>query len=804
MELKPGGTGRLDRSALSSNALLSAEQLGATGLQLDVAEQAEEGLRLRELWRKVWRRKWLVLLITTLVTSLVALHVSRIKSLYQATTTIELGKEDPLMVRSGELIIQSEYSELYTGMFLLRSRPLLEDVILKYGLDRNPRFLEINSRGILWPGFQSKPSSGQDAADHAKSVEMQDREAAESGPSLSAARSQAESDRLSPYVAVLKENLSVEQLLGSRLLSMTFSHTDPVLAAKIVNGLAQQFIERSFERKTEKYSNTAKWLNRSTHELEAQMQRAEQALADYSRTHNIFSTEGKENLTGTKLAHLHDQVMRAETDRLLKQSLYEEVRKGHVAQLPEAFSDARAASLRQKLSDLMIAAAQLSVKYGPDNPKVREAQQEIEAIRRELEGSSSTLEEKLSADYERAARDERSLKSALDQAKAEAVQQNQTAIQFNILRQNVETSKSLYTDFLQRTSQAKVQMAEQYRTVSVAEPAETPTTPVGPLRFRAIVLAFVLSFAGGIGIAFLLDHLDNTIRNSEDVNRFVGLPMLGVIPMIHQHRRFRRRRSEDGFSRGEEKRPFVDPESLRAEGTVALPPLAQVESSPAVTEAYRMLRTAVLLSTVEHAPKTILVTSSQAGDGKTTTAVNTGLSLAQLGGSVILVDADLRRPQIHKLFFDANQPCGLSTFLAGLAELDDVIQASPVPNLSLLSSGMLPPNSAELVSSEKMSALLDQLAERFDHIIIDSPPVSDVTDPVILSRLVDGVILVVQSGKSERDVVRHARQELHRVGAKMMGVVLNKVNLRRDGYNYYYRYGNGPYRNGKSEGNYPL
>jgi capsular exopolysaccharide synthesis family protein len=227
------------------------------------------------------------------------------------------------------------------------------------------------------------------------------------------------------------------------------------------------------------------------------------------------------------------------------------------------------------------------------------------------------------------------------------------------------------------------------------------------------------------------------------------------------------------------------PRSLHPQGNR----LATLDGLSSVVEAYRMLRTSVLLSTAGNPPKTILVTSSQPGEGKTTTAVNTAISLAQLGASVLLIDADLRRPAVHKTF-KLPHTRGLSTYLSGTGKIEELAIKLSIPNLSVLTSGPIPPNPAELISSERMKEMLRQLCEKYDHIIIDSPPLISVTDPVILSTMVDGSILVVQAGRSTRDLIRRARQELNSVGAKVFGVVLNNVDIKREGYDeyYYHRY----------------
>ncbi|HSO75364.1 MAG TPA: polysaccharide biosynthesis tyrosine autokinase, partial [Blastocatellia bacterium] len=449
---------------------------------------------------------------------------------------------------------------------------------------------------------------------------------------------------------------------------------------------------------------------------------------------------------------------------------------------PEAYGDLlfksnpKIADLQKQLSDLETQAAELRVKFGPENPRLIETNEKIGAIKGQIDDSRKSLEERLKNDYERAVRDEGMLKAALVQAKGEAIQQNQDAIQFNILKQDVDTNKALYQDFLQKATQAGAQRAEQQNNLRVIEPAQVPGAPVGPRRLFTIVLGLLLSTAAGVGLAFFLDYLDNTIKTVEDVGRYAQLPALSVIPAVATSapRRLTARGKKLISSAG-------------SNGTAnAATQLASFDHRSSVAEAYRVLRTSVLLSTAGHSPKTILITSGQAGEGKTTTVVNTAISLSQMGASVLIVDCDLRRPTTHKVL-GAEHSCGLSTYLSSESvTLDEVIQKLPISNLSLLPCGPIPPNPAELIISDRMKDMLRELAERYDHILVDSPPLINVTDPVILSTMVDGVILVVHGGKSSRDVVQRARQELTNVGAKIFGVVLNNVDLRREGYDYYY------------------
>jgi capsular exopolysaccharide synthesis family protein len=742
----------------------------------------DEKVYVRRMWRAIKKRKWLIAVLAVITTSIVTVEMFRTNSIYQATATVEIGRENRTLVKSGDVVIQTDESDdmyfvsttMKTKIRQLESRPLLEEVVAAMNLDRNPGFLDVNRKKTLWEALKVMGSRVNGAGGH-------DPGPVSVNPSLnptSGERSEEESDRLAPFVDALQSNLTAEPLPDTRILMVSFSHTDPVVAATVANAISRIFINYSFETKTEKYRDTSQWLTRSTRELESRVQQAEEELATYSRQHNIFSTDGKDTLTGEKLSRLHDQATRAETDRILKESLYQEVQAGRVAQLPDAFSDAKISALQARLGELTVQASELDVRYGPKNQRVIEVKQQIAAIQTQIDDSRKSLEEKLRADYERSVRDEASMKRALEAAKGEAVLQNQANIQLNILEQKVATAKDLYKQFLQKTSQANIESAEQHNNLRLVDPARAPSAPIGPNRLRTIIIGFLVSVLAGAILALLLEYLDNTVNSVEDVARCAGLPALSVIPSIRggtSKLLIIGAGGTDGQASGH---------AIATNGGEVSGP-APLGRNSAVAEAYRVLRTSVLLSTAGSPPKTILVTSAQPGEGKTTTAINTAASLAQLGASVLLIDCDLRKPTVQKaLGLEGSD--GLSTCLSRKIAVEDLIQRLPVANLSALPSGPVPPNAAELLSSVQMKELLKTLGEKYDHIVIDSPPLINVTDPVILATMVDGVILVVQGGKSTREVVRRARMELATANARIFGVVLNNVDLKRHGYDYYY------------------
>ena len=766
--------------------------------------------RLREWQRIIYRHKWLILSFILIALPLATIQAYRAKPIYQATTTIEIRPETSSLSKTGDVIIVGSNDNTKAEIVIIRSQPVIRQTITSLNLDKNPRFMDVTTKRSVLEALVSlkggQPEREKMLAQEAAKLNTNNAGAGEiktaahektAGPENDVSffdraeipqDAEAERKRLRPYIQTLLDNLSVDGMRDTPLIQISFKHTDPDIAAAVADGVAHNFMQYSFQAKTERFISASKWLEDTTRKLRAQVEKAEQKLVTYSAENNIISLEGKENLVAEKMAQLHQKVMIAETERLLKQSQYEEVKEGRGAQLPEAYSDPKTAELRKKLNDLALEASQLSVKFGAKNPRLQEIQKQMATLQDQIKGSQSMLEERLKADYERAVRDEANLKVELERAKGEAVQQNQAAIQYSVLRQDLETAKALYTDFLNKTSQANIQRAEQFNNVRLIESAETPGGPIGPNRGQTILLAFVVSLGLGVGLAYLMENMNTTIRTVEDVNRFTPLPVLGVIPILTDASPNIKR----GGIRSIELRAVAMKDlndSFELLGDVSdKPTLADsMKVFSAAAEAYRMLRTSILLSTAGHTPKTMMVTSGQPGEGKTTTVFNIALALTQLKAEVLVIDCDMRRPKIHKLL--QLQKCeGLSTLLTNGGDPYKFISRTPVRGLSVLPCGYVPPNPSELISSEGMKVLLRSLGERFDYVIIDAPPMISVSDPIILSTLVDGVILVVKSGESRGESVRRVCQDLSTVGARVLGVALNNLNIRKDGYDYYRNY----------------
>jgi polysaccharide biosynthesis transport protein len=760
----------------------------ATGTEAKLA-------RLREWQRIIFRHKWLILSIILVILPLATIQAYRAKPIYQATTTIDVRSENSSLSKAGNILL-FESNDTKAEIFIIKSLPIIKQTVADLNLDKNPRFLDVNKKRTVLEAIESlrggpaererkiaRRNANNAGADEMKADDI------EADPFLS---EQAERKRLGPYIQTLVDNLSVEGMRDTRLIKISFKHTDPEIAAAVANGVASTFKQYNFETKNERFNSASSWLEDSTRRLKGQVEKAEQNLVNYTKENNIVSVEGKENLTINKLTQLHDQFMRAESDRINKQSAYEAVQQGRVSQLPDAYTDTKTSDARKELDALAVEASQLSLKFGKNNPRMQDIQKRMATLQEQIKGNQGTLAEKLKAEYEQAASKAATFKDQLEIARGEAVQQNQAAIQYSVLQQDLETAKALYNEFLNKTSQANIQRAEQFNNVRVIEEAETADM-IGPNRNRTILLAFFVSLALGMGLAYAIENLNTTIRTVEDINRFTRLPLLAVIPSLAEVLPSGRR----DVVRGGPIRSIELKGAPMKDANDSFKPPAEFSDKPvlvdsmkmfsAAAEAYRMLRTSILLSTAGHPPKTMMVTSGQPGDGKTTTVFNVALALTQLKAEVVVVDCDMRKPRIHKLL-QLTKSEGLSTYLASGGDINRFISRTPVPHLSVLPCGYVPPNPSELISSESMKDLLRSLGEKFDYVVIDSPPLFSVSDSLILSTLVDGVILVIKSGQSKSELVRRASQSLSAVGARVLGVTLNNVSASKDGYDYYNSY----------------
>ena len=568
----------------------------------------------------------------------------------------------------------------------------------------------------------------------------------------------------------------------TRLIDIKYSHTDPQVAAKVVNAIADTYAFSNLEKRTETNSTTGAFLQKRIAELQQQIRTAEERLVNYAKNNQIISLDPNQNTVVERLSGLNQQLLEAENERKSAEAAY------NAANAPGAANALADADLKQaneieaKLIDLRQKRALLLVEATEEAPEVKEVDQQISELERQFKDlrgrKSATLMTNLNTRYQQALQREQLLRRSFQEQRAQTLSQNEAAINYRIIQQEIETNKQLLNGLLQGAKENDVVLAGKPNNISVVDYALAPDSPVGPNRARTVLAAFFLSIGGGIGLALLLEYLDDTVHSTEEVERVLHLPALAVIPSMGAAVR---RRVITGMT-------ALQKQNGNSGDDAAL--LINVDGRSPLAEAYRHLRTSVLLSTPGGAPRTLLVTSSLPGEGKTTTAINTAISLAQTGASVVIVDADMRRPRL-KSIFDIHEAEGLSSILssdATEAEMLELVKIDPATGLNILTSGPVPPNPAELVGSEQMSRLMTAVQSRYSYIVVDSPPISSFTDGVLIATMVDGVLLVVHGGKSSRHIVRRSKQLLKDVGAKVFGVVLNNVNVQSHDYYYYQSY----------------
>lgn len=775
-------------------------------------ESATTDFRLLDYWRAIRKRLWLVIGLAALITTLTAIYMARKPNVYASRSVVQVDLEqvNPELVTSDRARPISNPDPAYfnTQLQLLRSDGLLRRVIKENNLENNKDFLSAKEEaagstlGSLLRTLGLATSTDGKASSSTQLPSLD---------GLATTEEIEEAIKLAPYVDFIKRNLDVEpvretrsSVRDTRLIDITFRHTSAEVAAFVSNAIAGTFTTLNQEKRTGTSRKTNDFLQERIANLQADVQRDEEKLVDLTQNAGILKTEGEQTIVIDRLSGLNKQLLEAENQRKNAEANYLAVanspdKVNALAEeqsarfITEQENNIRVfrADILKKIADLRQLRAAKLQEFQEGAPEIREIDAQLKSYEDSIDRAAAKFNsdlaeyrkrtskgmlENLRTKYLQAKSQEDKIRADFEKQYNEAQAQNQSAVNIKLLQQNIDTNKGFLDNLRKQVSGNDVAAQGSDNNISVIEIAIPSETAVSPRRLMTVSLALLLSTVFGMGLALFLEYLDDTIRSVEEIESYLQLPALAAIPTVDSLPK--RKLLLVGSGEGEEAPP-------------GSPLLISADPRSALAEAYRHLRTSILLSSAGHAPKMLLITSSLPAEGKTTTATNTAISLAQTGAKVLIIDADMRRPRLHSVFNMENK-AGLSNLLANElsdAEVDAAILVDKTTRVHVMPSGPIPPNPAELIGSEQMALLLDMLRTKFTHVVLDSPPIASFTDGVLIASMVDGVILVVNAGVSSRQVVRKSRMLLNEIGAKVFGVVLNNVNLNtKDNYYYYQSY----------------
>jgi capsular exopolysaccharide synthesis family protein len=739
-----------DPASRRSRALIERRETAlATQARQDwlADEEEEDSIDLRAYWAVVMRRKWTVATFFAIVVVAVMTATYLTTPVYRASTTLQIDAEEAKIVQFEGVTTggqtgwnSSEY--MRTQQEVLHSRATAERVVNELNLTEHPTFnrpAEPSLVESLLPGTKQKEATPEDAPLSSEELAAKTR----------------------GVVGAVQGGLSIEPVGNSRLLRLHFDSPDAKLAAEVANSMARVFINQNLARRLDATSYAKTFLQDRLQQAQAKLEESEKALVAFARQEELVKTGTEDSIDTQVLQGFTTALTQAQQDRIRAESLYNSVQGTAIQALPEVMNNPTIQNLKERKSKLETDYQEGLKTYKPAYPKMEQIAGQIAEIDAMIDAEIQNVRGAIKARYLAALELENALTAKLQESRLSILGEQDRSIQYNILKREVETNRQLFEGLLQRLKEVGVAGGVGTNNISVVDKAEVPTYPYTPQPRRNLMIAIFLGLFGGIGLAFLFEHLDDTIKQSEEVEQQLGLPVLGIIPHT---------RAEAGRKLHQE----------------------NLDTRSHFAEAYRSLRTALQFSTAEGMPRVLMVTSASMGEGKSTSALSLAMQIAQMGKKVLLIDGDLRKASLHGNLELPNE-LGLTNYLAGDAKPVDITQGTDVPNLFAITSGPLPPNPAELVSSTKMVSLLSLATEKFDQVIVDGPPVLGLADAPLLGSIVDATVLVVESGSTRRDFARGAIKRLRGTRTHLLGGVLTKVQARGQSYDYYsshyYQYG---------------
>jgi len=716
----------------------------------------EKEIHLRDYINIVRKRKLLVFTFFIITVTIVLIATLTAVPIYEASTRllIEKNETSPLMPSYGYVQYDPEF--LLTQSQIITSFPVARKVCAELKLADTYDQHMARYRPAIMPWH-----SGQKMLEDGVGSLIKSTREVFAKPAKLVHRIEAEERNQADMMAeMVRAGIVVEPVPDTKIIKLSYRSPNPELARLIANATAKAYIDQLLDIKMKAMNYNLKWMSEKAEDEARKLKKSDQALINYMKSKDIVTIENRVAIIPQKLSELSIELTKAESRRQELATLYRKLKsvQSRPSEVESIMYIAENATLKALQDDMLEAEQRVmehSKKYGPKHPLMVKVKDELAILEKKRGQAIQRIIKTVKHEYEMATSNEHDIKGQLEKTKQEAVSLNEKFVQYNILKREIETNQNLYNVLMSRMKEQS--MTEQAHKINVwiVDEAKTPQFPSKPNKRRNIMLGLVLGLFGGIGLAFFIEYLDNTIKTPEDIEERFRVPVLATVAKV-KHK----------------KKDIGDVISDHPAGELA--------------ESFNSLRNSILLSSADAPPQAMLISSMAPQDGKTTIASNLALSFAATGKRVLLVDSDLRRPMLHKIFHLPNTT-GLSTFIAS-GKGTDLIHEIADKNLHVLTSGPIPPNSSELLISQRLNKFITSLRKRYDFILFDTPPIMSVSDALILAKIVDANLIVARFGKTTHEMILHGFKSMKEIDARLLGVVINAVDQKKSGYHYYYNY----------------
>jgi len=711
------------------------------------------GWTAREYTNILWKRKWFIIITFLSIVFLAGVYSYTRTPIFSTAAMLQITQDNPgsqvsvdpvskyLAYDSLEKFQQTQYK-------ILQSRSLAQRVIQALKLQEHPDF---KPKGVKKPDI-------------------------------------SETDIEEGMVDTFLGKLKVTPIRNSYLLEVSFQSPDKLLTQRVVNAITDEYMYLSIDRRNESFALVRKWLDKQLQEMAAKVYEGQKRLYKFGQQTDIYTSEDKDNVIVQKFIDLNALLTKAQAEKMAKEAQYQQIKdKGPNA--PLIVNNALVSSLRLQLVAQQAKVSSMQKVFLSGHPDMQAEKAHLAELQSRLQSEVQRLQESVKADYEAAKRTEKLLSDSFSDQKGQMTKLQDNLTEYQILKRNAQTNEQFYQALLSRVKEANIASTMVPSNASVIDSAPLPDTPFSPNTRRHLILAAFLGLTLGVGLALLMENLDDSIRSPDDLERACNLSSLGILPQIGGSRRImlsHSHRGKPGFSAISRYFPRLQHGNQSPIEAVDLDLVVYEQPRHPIAEALRHTHTSIMLSVSGKPPASIMISSPNPSEGKTMVASNLALSFAMSGHQVVLVDCDTRKPRLHRIFQLDLQP-GLTNYLTGNATLEEVLRLTSVPNLTIISAGTHPPSPVNLLNSEVFKDLLTQLRKQFQHIVIDTPPILAFTDARIISVLVDGVLLVTKHHSTAKNAGRQAHHFLSQISAPIMGAVLNCFNTSK-GYGGYYYY----------------